>query len=217
MLDTIRKNASYLSPLAATLAGLVVLCVQPHAQAASIECWKNHQGVRECGNTVPPEYAQQRIEVINDHGIVIQVRKPAKTREELAEEARHAEAQRKAKARAQAQARRDRVLLDTFGSVNDITQVRDQKISALQGQINVTQSNIAILERNLAQRERRAADRQRAGRPVPQSLLDDMAGIKRQIEEKRAHIKQQQAEQQAVRHEYAGYIKRYTQLTGKTR
>ena len=54
------------------------------AQAA-IKCWVNKDKVRECGQSVPPEYSQQRIEVINDKGIVIKVIERTKTPEELAE------------------------------------------------------------------------------------------------------------------------------------
>ncbi len=212
--------SSHPTPLSAVLLGavllaLVTLFAQSVAHARSIECWKSHEGVQECGDSVPPEYAQQRIEVINDQGIVIQVREPAKTKAQLREAARRAAAVREAKARAEEQARRDRNLLDTFGSVNDITLVRKQKIATIQSLINVTRSNIALLEHKLDLYVRRAANRQRAGRPVPRSLLKDMAMIKHQIQEKRAHIAKQQAEQTAIRTEYAGYIRRFKTLTSQ--
>lgn len=213
-------DSSHPTPLGAVLLGtvllaLVALFAQSAAHARSIECWKNHEGVQECGDSVPPEYAQQRIEVINDQGIVIQVREPAKTEAQLREEARHAATAREAKARAEEQARRDRNLLDTFGSINDITLVRNQKIATIQGLINITRSNIALLEHNLDLSVRQAANRQRAGRPVPRSLLKAMAAIKHQIRGKQAHIAKQQAEQTAIRTEYTGYIERFKTLTRK--
>lgn len=216
MQDTVPQPLSRLPHFVATLLTLVVLSPLTAAHAGSIECWKNSEGVRECGDSVPPEYSQQRIEVINDHGVVVKVREPAKTKEQLAEEARRAKEQREAELRAKEQARQDKVLLDTFGSVKDIALVRDQKITAIQGLINVTRSNIDNLEHNLHQVERRAADLQRAGRPVSQSLLDKMTDIKRQIQEKHAHIAKRRAEQEAIHKEYAAYIMRYKALTSKS-
>ena len=40
------------------LAAVALLALPPMA-GAGIKCWTNNDGVRECGNAVPPEYAQQ--------------------------------------------------------------------------------------------------------------------------------------------------------------
>ena len=36
---------------------------------AGIKCWTNKDGVRECGNAVPPEYAQQGHTVKDKQGL----------------------------------------------------------------------------------------------------------------------------------------------------
>ena len=54
------------------LGSLLIPATSAHA---TIKCWKNKDNVRECGQAVPQEYSQQRIEVINSKGIVIKVRK----------------------------------------------------------------------------------------------------------------------------------------------
>ena len=56
------------------------------AGITAIKCWTNGEGVRECGNAVPTEYAQQGHTVYNDQGVQIGAQQRAKSGEELAEE-----------------------------------------------------------------------------------------------------------------------------------
>ena len=95
---------------------------------AKFKCWTNNEGVKECGNAVPPEYAQQGHEVMNKHGVARESKK-AKTLEELAAER---EAEKLAAAAAVEQEKRaklDRVLLDTFTSEDDMVLTRDGQIA----------------------------------------------------------------------------------------
>ena len=66
-----------------TTLSLLALLLPFHAHA--FKCWTNNEGVRECGNVVPPEYAQQKTRTINERGITTEVKERAKTKEELAE------------------------------------------------------------------------------------------------------------------------------------
>ena len=51
---------------------------------ARLKCWTNSEGVRECGNAVPPEYAQQGHQELDKSGMVKKETERAKTDEELA-------------------------------------------------------------------------------------------------------------------------------------
>ena len=53
---------------------------------AGIKCWKNHEGVRECGNVVPPEFAQEGHEEKSKSGRTIGAQGRAQSAEELAAE-----------------------------------------------------------------------------------------------------------------------------------
>ena len=67
-------EARNLSRLGTLVCLLSLLFVSPASLAGSIKCWVNKDGVRECGYTVPPEYSQQRIEIMNQRGIVVEVK-----------------------------------------------------------------------------------------------------------------------------------------------
>ena len=54
----------------------------PITTHARFKCWTNSDGVRECGENVPPEYAQQGHEEINKLGITVDKQERAMTEEE---------------------------------------------------------------------------------------------------------------------------------------
>jgi len=185
------------------------------AQAATIECWHNDQGVRECGNAVPPEYSQQRIEVLDEHGVVVDVRPAAKTKAELAQEARRKKAEQERKKREAAQARRDEILLSTFTSEHDITMARDEKLKAIDGIINVTRGTVNVLQDKLERLQKRAANIERAGRTPPKQLVDSMDSVGRQIRNKQAFIEKRREEKKDVRQKYAQDMKRFRELKSR--
>jgi len=108
----------------------------PGSVQARMKCWTNSDGVKECGNTVPPEYAQQSHQEIGKGGMVREETERAKTDEELAEarlkaiEAKQAEKQEE----------QDQILLQTFSEVSDIERARDERITALESAIQLTRT-----------------------------------------------------------------------------
>ncbi len=186
--------------------------------AAGIKCWTNKDGVRECGNTVPPEYAQMGHELKSETGLTIKKQGRAKTPAEVATEREQREAAAQAQAAADEAARRqaalDRVLLDTFSSEDDLALARDGQLANIASQIKVTESHIDKLERSLDQLISEAATLEGRNKPVPEGLTADIAGIKTQIEEQRAFIATKQAEQQAIRDKFESDLARFRELRG---
>src|SRR3990172_1708840 len=79
-------------------------------------CWTNSDGVKECGDKLPPEYAQEGHEVLNKSGRVVKETERVKTEEELAEAKKQAAIKAAAAKAAKEQAAKDKILLDTFSS-----------------------------------------------------------------------------------------------------
>lgn len=116
---------------------------------------------------VPPEYSGKGYEVLNQRGRVIQTVAPAPT----AEQARVAQAAAQA---AKLQADADAQLLHLYSGLNDVDRARTRKLAELDGLISVAQGNIQGLTTQQSSLQSQAADQERAGRPVPQSLIDQM-------------------------------------------
>jgi hypothetical protein len=194
------------------LTGLLLL--GNATQAASIKCWTNSEGHRECGQTVPPEYSQQRIDVLNERGIVVEVKEAAKTKEQLAEEARQKELQKEQQRRIAEQKRRDMILLSTFTTVRDIKLARTQRINAIVGIIEITNSNTKSLKSNFSAVQKKAANYERAGETPPQELLDEMASINRQISDNDEFVLKKKKEIDAINKRFEADLKRFQELKG---
>ncbi len=202
------------APLTAALL-LILLALSANAFAAtSIKCWKNKEGVRECGQFVPPEYSQQRIEIINERGIVTDVREAAKTPEQLAEEARQKKLREAELRRKKEQAMRDRILLHTFTTERDLRLSYDGKIEALRGIISITRSNSETLQKNLTRVQKKAANYERAGEKLPPSLFEEMDSLKNQIRDNQDFIAKKEEAIRKLEARYQADLTRFRQLKG---
>ena len=130
---SISKGTLTVTTLTFICMGLLVLSTPAQAR---IKCWENSDGVRECGETVPPEYAQKSHREISNQGITLEESAKVKTEEERLEEKRllaiqEEEEAKKAEAKAQ-----DKILLDTYSNTDDIQMTSDGNVAALESTIN---------------------------------------------------------------------------------
>ena len=178
---------------------------------ADIKCWINKDKVRECGQAVPQEYSQQRIEIINKKGLVIKV---IPAREEL-DKLRRQEAIRKAEERKKAAKRRqDLILLQTYTTENDLMLARKQNLQAIQSIIDLTTNNTRVLKEDLTQLEKNAADYERNGEQPPDTLLKDMDNLKRQIKDNEEFIEKKNLAKQQMDDKFDADLKRFRKLKG---
>ncbi len=184
---------------------------------AKIKCWKNSEGVRECGNAVPPEYAQEGHETLNKRGLTVDSKKAAKTVEELEAERAAQEKQRQLALEEKKREQRDRVLLDTFASEDDLVLTRDGQIAHLDSQIRLTQSHIDKLQNNLDQMIERAAEVERRGETPSEEMIKNIDNVRGQIEENETFIATKAREQTEIRSRFDADIERFRELKQQSR
>ena len=194
-----------------------LLAIAP-AAGAVIKCWTNSDGVKECGNAVPAEYAQQGHEVKSEGGMLLSRQPPARsvdeiTAERLAREAREAEEARR-KAAEDARLAEDRMLIDTFDTEADLLLARDGQLSTLEAQVRMAQGMVSKLEKTLADMVARAAQIERSGQPLPDDLARNVEITQRQIAEQQDVIAARRAEQDTVRASFARDLARFRELAG---
>lgn len=131
---------------------------------------------------VPPEYAGKGYEVLNARGRVVQVVPPPPTAEQL----QQAEASK-------LQASADAQLLHLYSSVEDVDRTKARKFAELDSLIALAQSNAQGLAKQQAVLQGQAADLERAGKPVVQSLIDQMNNLRDQQQNIKADIARYQA------------------------
>lgn len=202
---------------AVTGASLAVQAAGPQKSGGAIKCWTNKEGVRECGQTVPPEYSQQGHEVRTETGMVKEETSRAKTPEEMEQDAQKAKEEDAAKKAELEKARQDKVLLETFTSVEDIERVRDEKVAAVDVAITSTKTRNTKIELDLNKRIGAAAAEERAGKTPNEALLKDIESLRRQIANNQDFVDQKHKEQEALQQEYAAKIDRFKELQGGTK
>ena len=181
---------------------------------ARIKCWTNKDGIRECGESVPPEYSQKSHQELNDQGLVIEKQERAKTPEELATEAKQAAAEAEKQRLLEEKKKEDNILLQTFSKVEDIKQVRDEQINALEGNIKVTIKRNEKIQEDLDTRIARAAAQERSGKTPNKDLLKDIESLRRQLSTNNKFIEDRQEEIKGITADYDKKIDRFKELRG---
>ena len=190
----------------------VVMAFAPLDVHARIKCWTNNEGVRECGNTVPPEYAQKGHKEVSKQGITVETKGRAKNEEELAIEQRKKDEDKEKQRIALERARKDRVLLDTFTTEDDLLLTRDGKIRAIESRVQHTQSRVNGLSADLSTLQSKAAQQERGGRAVSDEMKAEISGLRGQIEQNKGFIEQRRTEQKELRAQFEDDLKRYREL-----
>ena len=205
-------KASKLLFLAATLslASSALLAGNP----TKLYKWVDKDGVTHYGSVIPPEYAKQQSEQLNTEGLVVKTTEAQKTPEQLAAEAQaQQQAQQQAKLQADKQAH-DKVLLDTYTSVQDIGCDRDSKLLSVDAQINVLNGSITGLETTLADYQDRAKEFTDKGKPVPPDVQKQLDTSQQQLVTDNQQLQSQKDARQRMAGQFSADIARYRELTG---
>ncbi|MDH5190096.1 MAG: hypothetical protein OEW89_02475 [Gammaproteobacteria bacterium] len=180
----------------------------------TFKCWTNKEGIRECGNVVPPEYAQKGHEEVNVEGRVVDKVERAKTVEELKEAARLKAIEQSNKKKAELQARYDHALLSTYSNTDDMIMARDGKIRAVDSSIKLANDKIASLVKAMEGLKTQAAHYERTGKPLPKVLQEDMDLTQGKIDRQKDLIDEKQKEKEDIKLQFESDIERFNELKG---
>lgn len=128
----------------------------PNDKQSKTYKWTDDQGRVHYGDRVPPQFVDRDRDLLNEQGVRVGREEGAKTAEERAEEARIAALQEEARAAKLAAARRDRVLLETYLSVEEIEMLRDRRLELMESQIKVTEQYLNNLRKKLLKLQQEA-------------------------------------------------------------
>ena len=103
------KNMELINMKTTRLFLLICLMQKPIITNANIKCWHNENGIRECGDRIPPKYAQGPSEEFSDSGVLLKRNPKAKELNQIDQDQKKAN-QKKA----------DRLLLNMFSNINEI-------------------------------------------------------------------------------------------------
>ena len=174
--------------------------------------WKDDQGVTHYGDQIPPEYAARAHGVVNNQGIEVEHTDAQKSAEQLA-----AEDQKKQEA--EQRANRDHNLLSTYGSVQEIEHLRDQRLSLLSDQIKLKEQgletlNVKMNKLKVATSRYKPYSSDPKAPPMTDQLTEDLVRVGSDIHTQEENLRQKRTEQANMNQEFEGDIARFKELKG---
>ncbi|MHB8550485.1 MAG: hypothetical protein ACYDB8_05875 [Acidiferrobacterales bacterium] len=118
----------------------------------------------------------------------------------------------KEKAKARARARRDRILLSMYASSDDITYVRNRKISDVNGLIEGEKDTLKPLQATLSRLQAEEAAQKSTNKAEAAATAKVIANTEAQIAKHKENIKKEQQEIVAIRQQAAADLARYRKL-----
>jgi Domain of unknown function (DUF4124) len=174
--------------------------------------WVDDQGVTHYGDQIPPEYAAQAHGVINNQGIEVEHTDAQKTADQVAaEDAKRLDAEQRAN--------RDRNLLTTYGSVQEIEHLRDQRLSLLTDQIKLKEQfletlNVKMNKLKVTSSRYKPYSSDPQAPPMTDQLTEDLVRVGSDIRTQEENLRQKRTEQANMNQEFEGDIARFKELKG---
>jgi len=183
-------------------------------QAKSFKCWTNTDGVKECGNSLPPQYVKQRVEFLSEKsGKISKVTEAAKTKEQILSEKKQAKLKRKLEREQAKQNAYDNVLLKTYLSIDDLLLSLHWKITTLNSRINVTKATIGAENTKFLQYTSQAAQMERMGKPVSKEVSSELQNIRSQIKKLEQRIIMLTKDKSDIHTKFSHDVDRFTIAT----
>jgi hypothetical protein len=202
--------------LLTTLLLLITISMMAAAAAQQkLYRWVDNDGIVHYGDSIPAEYAEIERQIVNDHGITVDVMHAKKTEEEIAEDKR----QQALRVQAELQRRADQALLATYLTVDEILLHRDRRVELFQAQARVTELYLKNLEKRMSSLQEEAS-RYRPYNDDPDAemidpeLADDIRTTKETIVRHEENLKRFQADQNNIVVRFDGDINRFKKLKG---
>jgi hypothetical protein len=163
-------------------AALTVAAWSGPVAAQKVYRWVDEHGVVHFGDAIPPKYSKQQHEVVDGRGVRTTVNAPLEASDTPAHDDR------------------DRALLATYRSVEEIELVRDRRAGYLVSQNEVAQARLlGLLQRQEALKDNPAAD-------------NELSTVEQRIREYEAEIARRDIEITRIRNQFDEDIERFREL-----
>jgi hypothetical protein len=191
---------------------LTLLLIGSGDIAARTYRWVDESGRVQYSDRLPPEYAKGARSHLNKRGIETDRVERAKTAEELAREAELKQLQAEKQRLIEEQREKDRALLRTFRSEDDILMARDGKLASIDTSIQIDRSNIHRLKLKLASLQKNAADAERSGTKVSKGYLKQIESTRKTLKDAHANIIRKEQHKVQIREKHQADLVRFREL-----
>ena len=191
---------------------LALICAVYSAHGSKLYRWTDEQGNIHYSDKVPPEHATRQRARLNQYGVAVEHIEAAKTQDDIAREQEIARLRAQQQLILDEQKARDRVLLNTFRSEDDLILARNNMVNTLDSKITLTKSTLPRLTGRLAEMQANAASLERQGQRVSANLLRNIESTRRQIESGYAAIVQNEQERETITARFDADLTRFREL-----
>jgi hypothetical protein len=205
------KNVAWFICAGALFAAAgVVASTSPTGSGRVLYKWVDKDGVTHYGDRIPPEYANQEQHVINSRGIEIGHLDAQKSPEQMAIEEQK-------KLDAQQRENRDKNLLSTYSSVQEIERLRDQRLTLLADQIKVTSQFLETLDGRMKKLRTdslrfRPYSADPKAPPMTDQVAEDLVRLTLDIHTQEQNLRQKRSEVSAMSIQFESDIDRFKEL-----
>jgi hypothetical protein len=206
------KNAAWLLCALTLLAPYGIAAGGGAATGRTLYKWVDEQGLTHYGDHIPPEYAAQEHSVINSQGVEISSLEAQRTPEQLAFEDQK-------KLDAEQSQNRDRNLLNTYASVQEIERLRDQRVTLVSDQIKVTSQFLELLNGKLktlriSSVRFKPYNNDPGAQVMPDQVAEDLVHVATDIHTQEENLREKRSEETTMRKQFGSDIDRFKELKG---
>ncbi len=207
-------TARHLRPI---LVGLLCGMSASSVQAATLYKWIDDEGNIRYSDRIPITDVKKEHQKLNNQGIVIDTKAAARTEEELAAEAEAKKAEElrlaEEKRLKTIQDKKDRVLLLTFSSEQEMSAVHSNRIDVIDSVINLIKKSIATTEERLIGLEDKADLHYRSkDKEVPGGLAQNIEHFTRKVFNRKEQLRLKEEEKRKISEQFELDLARYRLL-----
>lgn len=213
----IQKNLTTIRNSILIPIGILLCAGSASVSAATLYKWIDQNGEVRYSDQLPPEQIRLKHQRLNNQGVVVGTKEAAKTSEQLAAEAEAREAleaqQAEDKRLKDIQDKKDRVLLLTFSSEDEMGAVHANRIDVIDSVISLISKSIASNEVRLIGLED-AADLNyiSKGKEVPGGLAQNIEHFTRKIANRKEQLRLKELEKYQLNEQFDADLARYRLL-----
>ncbi|MEY4375897.1 MAG: hypothetical protein RJB26_447 [Pseudomonadota bacterium] len=179
--------------------------------------WRDAQGRLQTGDSVPPEYSSQDIEVLNSRGVVVGTREGARSPAQRAAVESRLASEAAARQAVLRQRQRDQNLLATYLTVEEIQLLRDRRLDLIDGQLRVATQYLETLRARLLKLQGNAANfrpynGKTTGPAIPPGLAEDLVRTMNDVQTQERNLATKREDFRRISEEFARDITRFREL-----
>lgn len=191
---------------------LPLLLAAPAAEAQSVYRWVDDEGNTHYGQTVPPRYKDYGYVRLGPDGTIRDRVEPALSPEEIAERRRERAEQAKRESEERSQENRDRMLLATYSSEDELHQSLQLQLAGIESQRTSTRKALDLVEKRFESLVGQAARLNREGNAVPDQLQTRIEETRDELRGLRADLKRLDEREAEARERFSSDLERYREL-----